>query len=366
MKMKTSKPFILVAASLLAVSSAVLLLNRLDKPLRIPLAPRHRIAAPNDDVTKTVAKLKDPDKERAYRNFVATHGSSRDKQVQEQVASARFNLGYLEAKRHDFRGARATFQEASLKYRGTGRLSPAFGGYKDGSDYQAAVCLVAEHKTEEAKEEFRSFLRKEPLSPLAKAAYRRLVRLNGGKSLPADEQLLQKALDKQQARAAVDVVSCGPNCVDYVLPLLGKSSPGVEKLVKFCETGKEGASIAGLRAALKHFGLDSYGVLLNARDYLMVPTPAIMLQVGHFTVLKEMHDGYATIYDPFMPPDARITNIGLPKANDSHFSAELLVFKRPDTSNFGSQTPVGTGFARHDKKGTDARGSTRAGRMPRT
>lgn len=336
--MKPPRTILVVATCAALIGASFLLLRRLDSPTPVPIAPRQAVNTPAADLSKNIAVLKDPDKETAYRRYLAQNASSRDKDVQEEVASARFHLGFLEAKRHDFQGARATFQEASLRYKGTGQLNPDFGGFKDGSEYQAAVCLVAEGKPAEARAEFREFLRNEPLSPLAKAAYRRLVRLNGGKSLASDEKLLDRDLRAQQAQAAIDVVSCGPKCVDYILPLLGKESPGVKKLVKLCQTTKDGASIEGLKAALKHFRIDSYGVLLNARDYLKTPCPAIMLQVGHFTVLKAIHDGYATVYDPFMPPDASITNIALPKAGDPSFTAELLVLRRPDTSDFGPQT----------------------------
>ena len=341
---------VLATASIAAI--ALLVIRQASLPTTIPkgqdpVATAAASKQPQQSPLKNGGKgLSDSEKEIEYKAFVASHDADSDKKVQEQVASARYNLGFLAGKRRDFEAAKTVFKEASLRYRGTGAMDPNFGGMKDGSEYQAAVCLVAEGKKEKAKQAFKAFMNQEPLSPLAKAAYRRLVALNDGHSIPEYEKLLQHDLSQQQKKGAIDLASCGARCLDFILPLLGKQSPGFDALLKLTGTTDKGASLESMRKALKTLGLESYGVAYNRKDFANAPTPAIILRYEHFMVLKEIHPDYAVLYDPSQGPTSAPYNQRLPALNDPSFQAEMLVFKKPNLAVMGAQEPL--------KKGKDA------------
>jgi hypothetical protein len=187
--------------------------------------------------------------------------------------------------------------------------------------------LVAEGKRTEAREAFIHFLQSEPLSPLAKAAYKRLLLLNGGQTTAEYDRLIQRAYDAQQKDSAQAVVSCGPRVVQYVLSALHKADPGLDAITKACKTDKEGTTLANLQSAFKSFGVKSYGVQLDRDDLVKAPTPAILLVENHYLVLKEIHPDYAVIYDPQQDDPDSEKNIRIPR--DKSFGATLLVFSVP-------------------------------------
>lgn len=272
--------------------------------------------------------LRDPAKgESAYKAFIETHKKDLNPKVQDQVGEARIRTAYLDANRKDFGAARAVLLEAAQQYRGTGINSSDFGGIKDGAEYQAAVCLFAEGKKKEARAAFTEFLKKEPASPLAKGAYRRLVMLNNGVSRPEDEALINKAVAVQEKKANLDRVSCGPRSIQILLKRLGKPAPSVEQLAKLCSTGKDGTSMLAVHDALKRLGLASYGVRVNRADFLHVAVPAIMLTNEHYVVITQITPTTYTYIDPVTASQDEVT-LSIP-SEDKPFLATLLVLSPP-------------------------------------
>ena len=190
--------------------------------------------------------------EQGYHAFILAHKGDPKLEMQDQVGVARIRTAYLAADRKDFESARNTLMEAAKEYRGTG-VAGEFGGIRDGAEYQAAACLSAEGKKEEARAALVKFLKDEPLSPLARAAYRRLVKLNNGVSRPEDEALLTHDIQLQEKKAKQDMVSCGPKALRIYLKLLAKTPPAEDELAKLCKTDKDGTSMENMRDALKRF-----------------------------------------------------------------------------------------------------------------
>ena len=281
-----------------------------------------------------MAAARPAEAEKGYRSFIASHAASPDPKVQEEVGLARVRVGYLQARRRDFGGARETFLQTSASYKGTGQMSGDFGGVKDGAEYQAAVCLVAEGKKDEARQAFLDFLRKEPHSPLVNAAYRRLVRLNGGKSLAGDEKLLQQDLTAQQNQERLEVAMCGPRVLERLLPLVGKPRVGYQEIAKLCGTTDKGTTLEALREGLKHYGLSGYGAVVNRRDFALLPTPAIMSQDNHFVLILAIKPDYMEVFDP-LHADKDSEVIQLPAPDDAEFKAMVLTLSPPhfDTQN---------------------------------
>ncbi len=87
-----------------------------------------------------------------------------DPKSQDMAGEAEMRLAYLDAGDNNFEASRKLFLDAT-KVKGTGAMSADYGGVNDQAAYQAAVCLVAENKPEEAKKAFRTFLREHQLSP---------------------------------------------------------------------------------------------------------------------------------------------------------------------------------------------------------
>lgn len=331
--MKLTRPVraVLMLGGLAAVAIVGLVCIHPGARLRKTVKPTANIAHPESAPELRALEdlsLKDRAKAvRGYDDFIASHKASASPQVQDQVGVARMREAYLLADQKHFEDARKTFVSAAKEYKGTGAQG-AFGGLKDGAEYQAAVCLMAEGKNDEARSALVAFLNSEPLSPLARAAYRRLVRLNGGKSRPEDEALLSKAVALQEKKAAADMVSCGPKALGIFLRILnGPTSmyvraeapppvsrnsanrsardprpetldPSMETLTKLAGTDNNGTSMEGMREALKHFGIKSYGVVLDKEDFLKVQLPAIMFRDGHYTVVTKVAADSFTYIDP--------------------------------------------------------------------
>lgn len=130
------------------------------------------------------------DAKRVYEQIVTDYAFYDDPELQDEVGAARIRLGHLVAETEGFAAARTYFAEAEREYAGTGSTGADFGGIPDQAAYQAAVCLQAEGKTEEAVEALSRFLRKHSESPLVHAAYRRLARLDPARE-PAHRATLE-------------------------------------------------------------------------------------------------------------------------------------------------------------------------------
>jgi len=242
--------------------------------------------------------------------------------VQDEVGEARIRLGYLAAKRKDFSAARGQFQEAALQYRGTGKMAADFGGIPDQAAYQAAVTLVAQGRNAEAEKAFTSFIKERPLSPLVNAAERRLVRMNGGKSKPEWEALLQEALTKQEKHAAFETSVCGPKAIARLLKLLGKPERDYKEIARLCGTSdKDGTTMEGMRKGLKALGIESYGYRVNREDFARLPLPALVLWGQHYLVLESITQGSASAFDPSLNS---VSTSKLPPLDDPNFTAIVL------------------------------------------
>src|SRR5579884_1722216 len=214
----------------------------------------------------------------AYEQFIHSHGTDASPVAQEQVGLARFRIAYLDGTSGEFKKARKEFLQTAALYKGDGTMSGDFGGVKDGALYQAAVCLVGMGKKAEAKKAFEAFLENQPQSPLCKAAFVRLQRLMGGKAPAFDVRLLDSALAAQQHAARRAQALCGPKCLAQLLVSLGKPAPNLQRLAALSDSGESGASMEGMRLALKALGVRSFGYVLAAGDFREMPLPAILLE----------------------------------------------------------------------------------------
>lgn len=252
--------------------------------------------------------------------MVREYGSSPDPQVQDQVGATRLQMGYAAAHQGAWDRAREHFQAAETGYKGTDFKTPDFGGVEDQAAYQAAVCLAADGKKEEALKEFEAFLTNHRESPLITAAHRRLVKLDE-KNRGRYDEMLQKILDEQAAKARFERATCGPKALAYLIQKLGKGTVAYEVLAKDCRTTDDGTSLAGMQAGLKKYGIASYGYEVNRRDFANLPLPALWLSGEHYMVIERIDEGAATIYDPLT---AKTRIQPLPKLGDTRFLATVL------------------------------------------
>lgn len=261
-----------------------------------------------------------------YRGFVQKHAADKDPEVQDEVGSARLHLGYAVSKTDGYAKAREVFQVAAASYGGTGKENSDFGNAQDQAAYQASVCLEAAGRKDEARKEFLSFLKNRPRSPLLQAVYRRLKRLNGGKTTPEYDRLFQESLDKQQKWIRFETSTCGPKCVEYLLKALGKKSPTYTELAKLCGTTDKGTSLDGMRRCMKARGIPGYGFLVNRKDFAGLPLPAVWLSGEHYVVLLRFEGKYAVVYDPSEESERPVE---LPPLDNTAFEATVLTLQAP-------------------------------------
>ena len=268
-----------------------------------------------------------------YLRFVESHRSDSDPAIQDEVGNAEIRLGYLAAQGGDFASGRLQFQRAA-KIKGTGISDADFGSVPDQAAYQSIVCLVAEHKEIQARDQFRAFIKDRPLSPLVHAAFRRLKRLNKNHIDPGDEALLQSAINKQEAHIRFETSVCGPKTLEYLLErglIRPKSMTATgefdyKRIAKLCKSTDRGTSMQGLRDGLKSLGIPSYGAQVNRRDFAQLTVPAIYLVGDHYLALLSISRERATAYDSRV---GATTEIRLPPLNDTSFVATILAFQPP-------------------------------------
>lgn len=258
-----------------------------------------------------------------YREFIERHEESPSPKVQDEVAAARLRVGYLAARENDFAKARTTFLEAEEKYKGEGSMGADFGGLKDQAAYQAAVCLMAEKKTDEALRAFQAFIRDYPLSPLTHAAHRRLEMLAPEEQAQHDA-LLQTAVTAQEKHIRFETSVCGPKVISHVLESLGRPQKDYKEIAKLCGTTDDGTTLEGMRKGIKALGLESFGYELNREDFLRLKAPAILLQGDHYVALVSFTADYAIVYDPVRGGE---TKLPLPKPGQTDFSIPVLTFE---------------------------------------
>ncbi len=336
--------------------------------LRKPFKQIGTIAERRKDTEKTVESLK----------------SNSSPEAQDKVGMAEMQLAYFDAGAKDYEASRKRFL-AVTKIKGTGQMNADFGGINDGAAYQAAVCLVAEHKEKEAQTAFRSFMTDYQLSPLVFAAEKRLVRLNGGKPDPQDEKLLQSAVTAQETKAKYESALCGPKTIAYMLnngllraadreaggtnnsrgsaaahnvatsdnlsskpqeTVVGVPSPSesatrerervrensgsetkksdlTHEIATDCGTTDKGTTIDGLRKGLRKMGYESYGLDLNRQDFQKLPLPAILLDGDHYFAILERKGDKIVLFDTLLNAKREVP---LPKEDDPTFRATVIAF----------------------------------------
>lgn len=263
----------------------------------------------------------------AYRAYIAANANSKDANVQDQVENARISLGYVAAKKKDFKGARAILIEASMIENGTGLMDPAYGTLPEQAAFEAIVCLSADGKKDQAKGEFLKFIKERPYSPLINSCFKRYRKLcDNNEELDAANKVFQHSLNLQQLKGQFEQSVCGPKALVYLLEKLGKGKQDYEHLAKLCGTKTTGTTMAGMQQGLKAFGLQARGYSLNRKDLDTLKPPAIWLQNGHYYVLTSIVKDQAVVFDP--THDSKLS-INLPPVEDINFTATVLSVTKP-------------------------------------
>lgn len=231
-------------------------------------------------------------------------------------------VGYALAAKMDFAVAREAFLAVDQEYSGAGSRNPDFGSIPDQAKYQAIVCLVAEGKKDEAKKEFREFLRERPTSNLATMAFRRLVRLNGGAEDPSDVSLYERAISLQEAATKKAIASCGPKVIRYYLANYADQNPPLADVARLARQTEEGTSMLDMVRALLTYKVGAEGRELNAPDFLRQNTPFIWLQGDHFVLVEKLDHLEITAWDPMLD-GPKVTKS--PSADDAAFRAPILI-----------------------------------------
>lgn len=311
-------------AALLAVIAAAALVIAL---WFLTPAPKSKAKpAPHPFAALTEAASAQPAKAaEVYRAYVEKNRASKNAKVQDAVALARIRLGYLAANKRDFEGARSQFAQAARGYRGEGKISPGYGSVPEEAAYQAAVCLQAAGKKDAARQAFKTFIQTRPLSGLAYAAYRRLVRLDGPN--PAYDALIQSATKKQEAHARFEMTVCGPKALAKLLQLTKNEKRDYRDLARMCHTGPKGTTADDMRHAMRDLGFDTFGVQVDRRDFARLQTPCILLEAEHYFVLETVAPDSATVYDPLFASERKVK---LPALDDPQFTAIVLTTHVPD------------------------------------
>ncbi|HMS54112.1 MAG TPA: cysteine peptidase family C39 domain-containing protein [Fimbriimonadaceae bacterium] len=250
--------------------------------------------------------------------FVERFSGHPDKQVQDKVGQARIRLAYKAAKEGDVRGAREAFLKTASTYRGTGVMSPEFGGVADGAAYQAAATFNLEGDADRAIVAFKNFMVEYPLSPLVYGAHKRLLKMDPSKSDEYDA-LLTKCAKEQSDKSETDRVTCGPKCLIRLAEIKGKKPLPYDQLAQICRTDKAGTTMAGMREGLSALGFRAFGYRLNKRDLSKLIPPALILQGEHYLVLTGRTPTGYLVFDPALDVE---TNFDPPKNPD--FTLDVL------------------------------------------
>lgn len=256
--------------------------------------------------------------EKAYREFAAKVQSDpkATKMDHDRAAVAGLKMGYLAAHRKDWKGARERFLAVDGGYKGAGAQSAAFGNAKDQGAYQAAVCLAAMGDKKGAEREFREFIKARKESPLVYAAYKRIVRLKGGKEDPNAVVDLDAAVAAQDAKIRFETSVCGPKSEARFLSLLGKGEFDYRDLAKESGRTDDGTSILGLRKSLKKHGVATFAYRLGIQDVRTAKAPFVALHDDHFVVFEAWDGDAVRVYDPLTGETAVKPLEGLGKSLD--------------------------------------------------
>lgn len=255
--------------------------------------------------------------------FVREHEDDPRPAVQDLVVDARMRLGYVSARRGDFDEARIRFEHAAATAPPTEETDPAYGTRTDQAAYQAIVCLAADGQTERARQEFRAFLKERPTSPLAKAAFRRLERLNGGEPTDEDVALMETATKLQNERAHFELRTCGPKAISKALELLRLPARDYREIAKDCDLGEHGVTMRGMLKGLAASGIRGEAFSLNRRDFARLRPPAIWLVDNHYVLVLSVKGTQAEVHDPRF--GERL--VPIPPLDDALFTAPVILLR---------------------------------------
>ncbi len=234
------------------------------------------------------------------QSFIHQYETKPNPKIQDQVGAARLKIGFLAAHDKNWSQARQAFQEAANQTKGSGE-SGAFGTINEQGTYQAIVTLEASGKVDEAKMQYRQFIKQRPLSALCMACYRRLVRLNGGKTTDELTRLIESATKQQDANTRFESAVCGPKTLAYLCEIgairAGSSPSDYKSIAKSCGTTDSGTTVQGMIKGLKVLGVNASAYRVNRQDLEKIQTPAIILIGDHFVTLLEVKSDSMRVYD---------------------------------------------------------------------
>jgi tetratricopeptide (TPR) repeat protein len=284
--------------------------------------PLHPVTIQRMEADKLYGKRDLKQARKAYEAIIAKNAAGKDKKAQDEVAAARMRLGYVVAKTEGYAKAREVFLIAAKSYKGSGAMSPEFGRPDDQAAYQAAVCLVAEGKKDEARKEFQKLVVERPKSPIIYLAFRRMQRL--GDPNKEEEGQMQASIAKQEAWMKFEMSVCGPKAIVYLLERLGRPAKDYHEVAKLCGTTERGTDMQAMRDCLKQLGVETAGLMVNRRDFAELTVPALWLDKDHYVVLIGVKGTDAEVYDTRF---ANRTVVKLPPLDDPSFMATVLVVR---------------------------------------
>jgi len=291
---------------------------------KMPLAMQNDNIPKPSEADKLYASSPKVAKEK-YQAFVKKYTASHDPKVQDQVGTARLKVGFLAAHQRNWTEARTAFLAADKQTKGTDQTGD-FGTVNEQGAYEAIVCLDAAGKKEEAKKQYIDFIKNRPLSALCMACYRRLKRLNGGKTTEELDALIQSATTKQDANAKFESSVCGPRTLAHLCDL-GVIKPGnqphdYKAIAKLCHTKDTGTSIAGMLDGLKALGVQATAYKVNRQDLAKLKTPAILLWGDHYLTLVAVKDRAVRVFDTLTHTEHDLT---IPNVDDPDFFVNAIL-----------------------------------------
>jgi len=303
--------------------------------LGLVFAPRRQAPVTQQQVARKESLKADgvygtPQAQKSYEDFVSKWQASPDKNIQDEVGEARMHLAYMAAKKKDFTKARQMFLQTASSYKGTGAAGSDFGGIPDQAAYQAAVCLSADGKKDEARTAFVGFMKQYELSPLVHAARRRLNMLGGEAYKGEYDALLNQAIAAQEKHIRFELSVCGPKALAYVLSKLGKGDLDYKQLAKECKTNNDGSSMEDLKLVLRNHGVSAYGYVLNRSDLVRLSPGSILSVANHYIVFDHVAEPFLYAYDP---TTNSVQKQLLPKKGDSQFSLPVLSLTQLDLNS---------------------------------
>jgi len=264
---------------------------------------------------------KDPARaDEIYRKYIDEESKSNPASAMQAQMSLAFSI----SRRGDYKEAAAVFRD--LKSKADKTKISATNNLSLEAEYESAVCEEAGGQKMNAYADFKKIITNHPMSDYVYGAGKRMREISGGDLQPGDEELIEACIQKQEEAGRLAAVDCGPQVLAEILRRRGRTAPSIQELTAICGTDAKGTSVAGMRKALKGFGMTSYAATLNRESFSKLSTPTIWLIAGHYVLITALSNTNATIFDP---SDSKTKQIPLP-ADDDSFQADVITFSTPD------------------------------------